>query len=214
MSNELRSLIESLICHPDCTCDSPVPRRQRIPYGFRKYARLRFASQTFGSAIWRDGKDKDVISRWRTDSNEEDGSKQTAMWAGSIEYFISVDVVTSNPLSLTTETLTHRFAYMSWYSRVKADTCTNLLWSTDLIQGRDAVSQSLIPIARLSTSFLKGTVSNSTFRIMLKPSLLCLWNPHQEDENQGDTDDDDENQGDTDDDDQDDNEILSGSDRE
>ena len=110
--------------------------------------------------------------------HDDDEKSQTNMWAGSIDYFIQVELVISHPQAIDSlrETRTYRFAEQETPSTNLYD-CT---WRNDFIQGAIAEREMLLPISRLAVAFLKGPVSDTAFKIMLKPNLLIMWNPHQE----------------------------------
>ena len=174
----LRDLVSTALCGPGCDCGSAMSMAPRIPAHFKKYKRLKFAGQTFGSSLWRRGSDSDMLCRWRTGSEEEDTSM---LFPGNIQYFIEVDVVTSHPSSLQVQTQTHRYVVCKWYqSKTIADDLYGSTWMDCFTSGAAAEKEALIPISRLCTSFLKGPVSDNCFKIMLKPNLLILWHPDQE----------------------------------
>ena len=91
--SKLLSLVEQALCGPGCDCGTSMRYTPRVPAHFKKYKRLQFASQTFGSSLWR--ADANILCRWRLDREQGDDRQQTNMWAGFIRFFIEVEIVTS-----------------------------------------------------------------------------------------------------------------------
>ena len=178
---KLLSLVEQALCRPGCECGTSTRYTPRVPAHFKKYKRLQFASQSFGSSLWRGGSDAYILCRWRTDREQGDDRQQTNMWAGCVRFFIEVEIVTSPPMLLESETKIHRFAVCDWYqSKTMSENLFDTVWTDHFLTTPEAANQAVIPIARLAVSFLKGRITTNDFKIMLKPNLLILWQPHQE----------------------------------
>ena len=172
--SDLENQVKELLCHPECTCCLPLPHQPRMPMKYQIFKRLKFASQTFGSSLYRGGQDKDFLCRWRVSDAE------TALWAGSREYVIRVEITTSHEYALDDwiTTQTHRFAVCQWYEAgTDSSNLHKTVWRNRFLKTAEANDHRVIPIARLSVSFLKGFVSETKFKVMMKPNLLILWEP-------------------------------------
>ena len=102
------------------------------------------------------------------------------MWAGSIDYFIQVEITTSHEYALDhlIKTQTHRFAVCQWYEEdTESPNLHKTVWTDRFLKTAEAKGHRVIPIARLSVSFLKGFISETKFKVMMKPNLLILWEP-------------------------------------
>lgn len=152
------------------------PSKIKMPYVITKYKRLQLFGRQIGSKLWNKGKGNHILARFLRSRRR--GADLGTMYAGYVEFFFSVDMIhiTSDQAR---RTMTHRFAYCSWYKpRTHATELIDSVWQKDVYTA-SAGTEAVIPLYAIASEFIPGPLPNGDFCILVLPNQMTVWSPDE-----------------------------------